>query len=633
MRIERLAETNTNRINSTAKVLNSIGITALVVMMVLTAADVILRYIFSKPITGAYEINEFMMAVLVSFSLAYAAVHKAHINVDILTTKLKPAAQSLVNCITTLLSMELFILICWQSVLYAGKLRVGGNVSTNLFIPVYPFVYMMAVGSLLISLVLLNDLMGHFKDLFKKQSSGYVIKTLLLIVVAFLLFSTLLLGKQFPFRTDTLTAGAIGIVLLLLLLFSGMSIGMVMGLIGFLGMTYISGLKPGLNILGTTPYLTASSYSLSVVPLFVLMGSFCLHAGLSRDLYYAVNKWMGHLPGGLAIATVGACAGFAAVSGSSVATTATMGMVALPEMKKYKYDLSLASGCIAAGGSIGVLIPPSVILVIYAILTEQSIGQLFLAGFIPGITEALFYMVTIYIICKRYPLRGPKAERVPYKERIVALKGVWGVVVLFVVVIGGIYLGIFTPTEAAGIGAFGAMLFALGRRQLTWKRFVSSLDETGKTTAMVFVILIGAGILGYFLAVTRLPFMLVTVIGELEVNRYIILAAVVMIYLLLGAIMSSMAMVVLTVPIIFPVITALGFNPVWFGIIIVRVVEMGQITPPVGINVYVMKGTSKDVSMQTIFRGVVPFIIADILHICMLIIFPQIATFLPNMMN
>ena len=333
------------------------------------------------------------------------------------------------------------------------------------------------------------------------------------------------------------------------------------------------------------------------------------------------------------MATVGACASFAAVSGSSVATTATMGMVALPEMKRYKYDPGLAAGSIAAGGSIGILIPPSIILVLYGVLTEQSIGKLFAAGFIPGILEALFYMVTIYILCTRNPHLGPKGAKANFRERMVSIKATWGVVALFLLVIGGIYLGVFTPTEAAGVGAFGAFLFALGRKRLNWQTFTASLKETSTTTAMVFLILIGATLLGYFLAVTRLPFELSSWVSGLEVNRYIILGMIILLYLFLGAIMSSLAMIVLTVPIIFPVIESLGFDPIWFGIIIVRVVEMGQITPPVGINVYVLKGVAKDLPLEVIFKGVFPFIIADICHVALLIAVPQIATFLPSLMD
>lgn len=333
------------------------------------------------------------------------------------------------------------------------------------------------------------------------------------------------------------------------------------------------------------------------------------------------------------MATVAGCAGFAAVSGSSLATVATMGTVALPEMRRYKYDSRLATGAIAAGGTIGILIPPSIILVIYGIITEQSVGRLFLAGFIPGILEAIFYIITIYILCKRNPLMGPRGEKVKFIERLVALKGTWGVLVLFLLVIGGIYMGVFTPTEAAGVGAFGAFLFAIGKRRLNWKNFTDSLTETGKTTAMVFFILIGSILFTHFLAVTRLPFELASLIAGLEVNRYIILAAIIVLYLLIGTTVGVLPTIVVTVPLFFPVIVALGFDPIWFGIIVVRMTEIGGITPPVGINVYVMHGVARDIPMSTIFRGILPFFIADLFHVAVLVAVPQIALFLPSMMK
>jgi tripartite ATP-independent transporter DctM subunit len=301
-------------------------------------------------------------------------------------------------------------------------------------------------------------------------------------------------------------------------------------------------------------------------------------------------------------------------------------------MKRYKYDPALATGCIAAGSSLGILIPPSVILVIYGILAEQSIGKLFLAGFVPGILEAVFYMITIYVLCRRKPLIGPPGPRTTFREKLLSLKDTWAVLALFILVIGGIYRGIFTPTEAAGIGAFGALLFALGRRRLTWRGFLDSLGETGGTTAMAFIILIGSVILGYFLTITRLPFELASVVSALEVNRYAVLFVIVIVYLFLGAIMSTPAMVMLTVPIFVPVVAALGFDLIWFGIIITRVSEIGQITPPVGMNVFVMKGVAKDIPLYTIFRGVLPFLVADFAHVSLLVAFPQIALFLPNLM-
>jgi tripartite ATP-independent transporter DctM subunit len=401
-----------------------------------------------------------------------------------------------------------------------------------------------------------------------------------------------------------------------------------MTLVGFGGMAYLTSFQGGLGLLGNVPYATTSSYTFCVVPLFILMGSFAFYTGLSRDMYSAVNKWLGFLPGGLAMATVGGCAGFAAICGSSLATAATMGTVALPEMRRYKYDLGLATGCLAAGGSIGILIPPSVVLLIYGILTNQPISDLFIAGILPGLSQALFYLVTVYIICKLNPLKGPPGERFTLKERVFSLKDTWGVIVLFLLVIGGLYFGVFTPTEAAGIGAFGAFVLTILKGRLSWTLLKNSFSDTGATTAMVFIILIGAMILGYFLAITRVPFQLSDFVASLPLNRYIILILILVIYLVLGCFMDSLSIVILTVPIFFPVIQGLGLNTIWFGVLITRVSEMGLITPPVGMNVFVIKGVAKDVPMHTIFKGIMPFLTADFLHLALLVSVPQLCLIL-----
>jgi len=429
-----------------------------------------------------------------------------------------------------------------------------------------------------------------------------------------------------------LALGYIGIAVLIVLLFSGIHIGVAMGLIGFFGLAYLSGWEAALSVLGAVPFTTFGDYGLSVIPLFMLMGAFCFYAGISTDLFNTVHKWLGHFRGGLAMATVGACAGFAAVSGSSLATAATMGTVALPEMKKYNYDPALATGSIAAGGTIGILIPPSVILIIYAVLTEQSVGKLFLAGFIPGVLEAIFYIGVIYIICKINPHMGPPGPRTTFMEKIVALKSTWIVFLLFALVIGGLYFGVFSPTEAAGVGAGGAFVFAFARGRLHWRNFRDSLVETTRTVAMIFVIILGAMIFGYFLAVTRLPFKLADFIGALPVSPYVIIILILVLYLFLGCVMDAMGMILLTVPILFPLTVKLGFDSIWFGIIIVRVFEMAAITPPVGMNVFVIKGVAGDVPMGTIFRGIIPFLMADVVHVTLLVAVPQIVLFLPGFM-
>jgi len=427
--------------------------------------------------------------------------------------------------------------------------------------------------------------------------------------------------------------GLIGIGILLIILFSGMQIGFGMGFVGFLGFAVLIGFGPALGLLKTVPYSTFSSYNLSVIPLFILMGTFAHFAGLSEDLYEAVYKWLGNLRGGLAMATVGACACFAAISGSSLATAATFGRVALPEMRRYNYDPALATGSVAAGGSMGILIPPSVILIIYGIITEQSIGKLFIAGFIPGVIEALGYMTVIAIITRFNPALGPRGPKTGFIEKLAALSKTWEVVFLFLIVIGGIYLGVFTPTEAAGIGAFGAFVFSLLKRRLSKKTFKETLSSTVTTTAMIFVIILGAMLLGYFLSVTRIPFELAGFVAGLPVNRYLILSLVLIVFLALGCVMDSMAIVLLTMPIFFPLIVQLGFDPIWFGIIVVRVTEMGLITPPVGLNVFIIKGVAPDVPIGTIFRGIFPFLMADVCEVILLIALPQLALFLPSMMK
>lgn len=424
----------------------------------------------------------------------------------------------------------------------------------------------------------------------------------------------------------------IALLVLFFFLFLGMPIGFGMLLIAFCGTVYVVGSSGGLSILRTFPYQYAASYNLVVIPLFVLMAEVAYHAGVSWDLYFGANKILGGTRGSLAMATVCGCAGFAAVSGSSFATAATMGSVALPEMRKFHYDKRLATGCVAAGGSIGILIPPSVILVIYAVMTEQSIGKLFMAGFFPGLLETSLYIATIYIIVRLRPGWAPPSEKVPWREKVHGLKAAWIPLVLFTTVIGGIYVGVFTPTEAAAIGALGSFVVLFARRKGSRQSVRESLLSAGRTTGMIFMILIGAMTLNFFLGITRMPMALADFIGGLSVPPIFVIVAILFIYLLLGCIMDPMAMILLTVPIFFPMVMKLGFDPIWFGILIVRAVEMGLITPPIGINVFVIKGVARDVSLFEVFIGIIPFLAADIVCVTLLIVFPQISLFLPNSM-
>jgi C4-dicarboxylate transporter, DctM subunit len=432
---------------------------------------------------------------------------------------------------------------------------------------------------------------------------------------------------------DPIIIGFAGILLMLILLLLRMNIGFAMGITGFAGFTLLTSFGAGMSMIGIVTYKTGASYTLTVVPLFILMGLFSNSSRMGYDLYQAVYRWIGFLPGGLAMATILACAGFAAICGSSLATAAIMGMVALPEMKRFNYDSALATGCVAAGGTLGILIPPSTIMIIYGILTEQPIGTLFIAGILPGILLTSLFLATIYFLTKRNPLLAPAGPRFPWRERFIALRDTGSVMILFVLVIGGLYTGWFSPTEAAGVGAFGALVIALVKRRLGRENLISALRETALTTAMVFTILIGANILGYFMTVSQIPETLSGLILSLGLNRYAVISIVCIIYVILGCLMEGMAIMVLTLPVIFPLVVKMGFDPIWFGVAVTFFIEMGLITPPVGVNVFVISGIAKDVPLYTIFRGVIPFFIAMVVCLIILIIFPQIALFLPQTMG
>ena len=433
---------------------------------------------------------------------------------------------------------------------------------------------------------------------------------------------------------DTTTIGSIGFAAMLLLMFLGMPIGLAMGAVGFFGYAWVMGWNSALNMLSLAPYSAVATYVLTVVPLFVLMGHIANETGIGRELYATAQIWLRHRRGGLAMATVAACAGFAAISGSSVATAATMTTVALPQMRKLGYDPKLATGSVAAGGTLGILIPPSVIFLIYGFLTEQSIGKLFLAGILPGILLTVMFIITIAIVTWRDPRLAPQTQaRATMAERVLALRDVWAVAALFALVIGGMYGGIFTATEAAGVGAFGTLLVALLRGRLTWAGLLRALTSTVETVAIVTVILIGAVVLGYFLAVTQLPMKLAQGLANSGLSPTGIMVLIIVAYLIMGAFMDELAMILLTVPILFPVTQAIGYDPIWFGVIIVIVCQAGMIAPPVGLNVFVISGMVKDVPMQDIYRGIMPFLAAMVVMLGILMVAPEIALYLPRTMK
>jgi C4-dicarboxylate transporter DctM subunit len=423
-----------------------------------------------------------------------------------------------------------------------------------------------------------------------------------------------------------------GLAVMMVLALAGLPLAFAMGVVGFFGLAILRGWNPALASAGTLMYETGFSYTLSVVPLFILMGNFVSRAGLSQELFRAAYAFIGHWRGGLAMSTIVACAGFGSICGSSIATAATMARVAYPSMRQFGYSDRLATGAIAAGGTLGILIPPSVIMVIYALMTEVNIGAMFAAGLIPGVLATILLMLAVAWQTWRDPASGPPGERTPWPQRLQALRGVWGVVVLFVVVMGGIYGGVFTATEGAAIGAFGAFVFAAARRALSWRALFEILTESARTTAMLFGILIGALIFANFVNFTSMPDDLKQFVSQFDVHPMAVIVAICAIYVLLGTAMEELSMILLTVPVLFPLVVHLGFDPLWFGILVVVVVEIGLISPPVGMNIFVLKTLLPDVSTGTIFRGVTPFVVADIIRLGILIAFPVLSTWLPNLL-
>jgi tripartite ATP-independent transporter DctM subunit len=432
---------------------------------------------------------------------------------------------------------------------------------------------------------------------------------------------------------NQVVVGLLGIAVLLVVFLLRMPVGFAMAFVGFIGFGYLVSPTAGASILARDAFYSFSSYSLTVLPMFMLMGSLASASGMSQRLYDASYSLLGRLRGGLAIATVAACAAFAAISGSTNATAAAMGKVSLPQMKRYNYADSLATGCVAAAGTLGILIPPSTIFIIYGIMTEQSIGKLFVAGVFPGLVLAALFVIVVAVLCWRNPDLGPAGAATSWAEKIRGLAGVTETFTLFALVITGLFFGWFSPTQAGAAGAAGTLLIGLATRQLTWQGFLGATKEALRITCMVMFIVYGATVFGHFMAATTIPMLLADWVAGLPLPPRAVMAVIVLIYILGGCFMDALALITLTIPILYPVVLTLGFDPIWFGVIIVLVTGMGVITPPVGVNVYVIKGIAKDVPLETIFKGIFPVLGAQIVTVAILLGFPQIATFLPSLIT
>jgi tripartite ATP-independent transporter DctM subunit len=610
-----------------SKVFKNISALFLAIMPIPVFIDVLYRIIAKGSIPGTIEIEEFFMVFVVYLALAFTHIHGGHIRIDLLLSKMPKWLKNNVECATNLLSLAFFVLICSQLIVQGLEKIRHHDISMALEIPTWIFRFVAALGALLMVFVNLMDFLKSLqRSLDDKRWIWFVLSLATACFIIIEPFTGWVTGDM-----SKATAGIVFMGLLFFLLFGGMPIGFAMGLSGFLGLVIVyPSLKPALMNVGMASYNKSADYLLTVVPLFVLMGELAYQSGISNDLFNTANKWLGRLRGGLAISSVAGCAGFAAVCGDSLATAVTMGTIGIPEMRKKKYSLRLATGCLAAGGTLGILIPPSVGFIFYAIVTEESIGQLFVAGLMPGLLLAVLFILTIWIMSRFRPETAPPGESTTFKEKIFALKGVVGMLILFILILGGILAGFFSPVEGGAVGAVGAFIYALLTRRMSWKMLRVALEDTLKITTKLLMILIGVGILGYFLAVTRLPFVLADFVTGMEVSRYFVLLGVIVLFMILGCLLNVIPMILLVLPTIFPSIVALGFHPVWFGVVCVITMEMGQITPPIGVNVFAIGSVAQDVPMVEIFRGIVPFFFGMVLTVILLIIFPQIALWLPG---
>jgi len=621
--------TNLERFLATAtRISNYISIGFLLVMPLPVFFDVIARFTFRGSIPGGIEIESYMLLIIVFLGVAFIQINEGHIRIEFLVSRFPKWVQNLLDSFNYLISSLFFALMSSQLIMQGIKKIQDNIISYDLEIPIYIFWFIAALGVFLLAIVVALDFLRVLQRSIDDQRLPWLV--LALAAACFILIVPLL--GLVPSGLSGASAGVLGMCFLFVLLFLGMPIGFGMALTGLLGMivTY-KGVLPSLAMLGIGPYNTAASYMLTVVPLFILMGEFAYHSGISEDLFETANKWLGRMPGGLAMSSVVGCAGFSAVCGDSLATAVTMGTVALPGMKKHKYNMSLSTGCLAAGGTMGILIPPSVGFIFYAIVTEESIGRLFVAGILPGLLLAGLFSGMIYARAKIDPKLAPRGEPTTFMEKIISLKGVIGMLALFVLILGGILGGIFSPVEGGAIGSVGAFVYALIRRRVNKKMIMLSLQEALSITCKLLLILIGVGVLGYFLAATRLPFALANFVTGLEVSRYIIFAAVIIFFIILGCLLNVIPMILLVLPTIFPAIVALGFDPIWFGVITVLTMEMGQITPPIGVNVFAIASVAKDVPMEDIFRGIFPFFLCMVACVVLLVIFPQIALYLPGL--
>ncbi|MDD5703446.1 MAG: TRAP transporter large permease subunit, partial [Dehalococcoidales bacterium] len=569
---------------------NVVGLTAIFLLICMTFVDVILRYVFNRPMEGQTDITEVILILAVYLAITHTYNMKSHITVDLVTASLAPKSKLVLEFITTLFGLFTFIIVAWRVIARTiFDISVNSMHRMQVPIPRAPFDAIIAFGVIMLCLLLLRDIL---RNVVKGQSLGLTWYHRLLMAVIPIAFIVLAFFWMQPdvWQLSLPLVAVIGVAFCLVLFLTGMPVAFSLILTSILFISHIRGWDPMLSIIGTDVYQSVGSWTWAVLPFFVTMGYLCLFARFGEDLYKAASKWLGHLPGGIAISTIGACTGFAAIVGDPVSATATMGSVALPQMRKYKYDDQLSTGSVMAGATLGPIIPPSVPFILFSILTAVSVGDLFVAGIFPGLLIALLFIIYIFMRCRLNSNMGPAGERSGWKDRFISLKAIGPVLILFMVVIGGIYIGAFTPNEGGAIGAVIALVLGLIMKRFTIKSFFQTLREAGVTISMVFLILVGALLFTRFVAWCNLSGVLTNLITGMGLSPAYFTILVLIVFLILGCFIDLMPLMLIGVPIVFPISQTLGINPIWFGVLINLVINIGSITPPVGINLFVLKG-------------------------------------------
>lgn len=615
--------------NPFCKLLAYTGGLSLLLMTTVTAVDVIGRNFFNAPLSGGLELVSVGLVLSLFGGMPYVELREEHIKVDILTERFTRKTQNALAIAAYWLYFWLILVVAWQCFAQAQFLLSQNSNTGVMAVPLAPFLFAVALTMALYSVIIVINLLKRIED-FRECPQKNIPLLVGSLIVGTLLMLLVIFPELAPFYLDDSATGILSLVILFTGIFLGLPIGASMVLACMLGMSHLVSAEAALSLLGMVSKTVASNYGWSVAPLFIFMGVLVSACQFSRDIFDTAYTWLGHLKGGLASATIGACSIFAAVVGDSLSGVVTMGSIALPEMKKYKYDMKLSTGCVAVGGTLGILIPPSMGFIVYGLMTEQSIGKLFMAGLIPGVLATIMLITTITIRCKLNPALGPAGERSSWKARFFSTCKSWHVLSLFAVVLGGIWFGWFTPTEAGAIGVLASLVIGFGLRRLSLRNVAVSALDAIRLTSSIFLIFIYATAFTQYIAVTMLPSLMASSVAGLPIGRYGILVVIMLIYLLLGCVMNALPVIILTLPILYPTVLALGFDPLWFGVVVVILAELGQITPPIGMSVFALRNVCPEVPMFTIFAGTLPFWGVFIVLLFLITVFPQIALFLPN---